>query len=183
MKYKLIVIFLVVAFAGVGFWLLSFNKNKFEARESVNLPTKVQAIDEEMSNQVTSSDGKAVLTVKSKKQEDETLYSFYIDDERLALTKLTAGKMIAPFNAWSINDKNFFLKEEVSDLTYYYLEPEGVNISERFYEKFPNYKLQEVTGWAAANLLLINATDGKNDISYWFDINNFNFTRLSNRFN
>ncbi len=182
-KYLLLILIIFSSFGFIAFFLQSQSTNKFSSVNSVKLPTKVEALDVNSSLSASSPDGKKNLTMKIQTKNDGSTYSFYIENELLFTRTLANGKMSIPYNTWSIDDKHVFLKEEVTSGTNFYLEPEGINVSEKFKEKFPDYKLQDVTGWGGENLLVINANDGKDDISFWFDITSKSFIRLSNRFN
>lgn len=147
----------------------------------VNLPTKVEAVSPTPDQTIISPDGKSSLTMKTEANGSETTYSFYTNGA-LAFTKTTSGKMSVPYNTWSIDDKHFFVREDVSGQSNFYIEPGDINLTQKFNEKFPNDKLQEATGWAAENLVVVNANNGR-DISFWFDITNETFISLATRFN
>lgn len=184
-RFKQIIIVGLVAVISLGllvFFMQRQKTNKYAG--PVDLPTKVEAVspNNETSTSVASPDGKKTLTMKSQKQGGATTYTFYIDNNLVA-TRVTSGKMSIPYNTWSVDDKHIFLKEEVNGMVNFYIEPEDINVSAKFVEKYPNYILQDMTGWAAGNLLIVNANDGKNDVSFWFDMSNSSFIPLSNRFN
>lgn len=101
-----------------------------------------------------------------------------------------------PFNTWSPDNKYLFLKEtEGGEDSYIVMTSSGnairenyqiVNVGERFYEKYAqDYKITDVTGWAAPTLLLVNTdkVDGTVGPSFWFDVSSLSFIRLSTRFN
>lgn len=180
-KYLLILIFIAGTIGTVYLFLYS-KTNKFESENFVTLPSKVEAISETTSNDIVSPDGKMRLTIKSKKQNEGTNYSFYVNGNFL-FTKFSTGNITIPFNTWSTNDKSFLIREEVGGKINFFVESDDINVTEEFYKKFQDYKLQDVTGWAAQNLLVINANDGNSDISLWFDTSTKSFIRLSNRFN
>ncbi len=192
MSYKKIiaVCLFILAGSGVVFFYLSLSPQKTQPvannytnsnGNAVKLPTKVEAM-KPVDETVISPDGKASLVMKVQIQDGMITYSFYNSDEFI-LSKTTSGKISLPFNTWSTDDKHFFIKEEINGQNNYYSEPGDINVTQKFAEKFPDYKFQEITGWADKNLLIVNANDGTNDISFWFDITSQSFIRLSGRFN
>ena len=58
-------------------------------------------------------------------------------------------------------------------------------MEELFAQKYADYKITDVTGWAAPTLLVVNTDklDGTVGPSFWFDVASLSFTRLSTRFN
>lgn len=179
-KYVFALGVLFLSITGAIFYISQ--KQKRVEFVSGNLPINAQENGPVVSNSVVSSDGKNTLVMKMAKQESQSVYTFFSNDS-LIYTRVTTGKMSIPYNAWSIDDKMFFIKEEANNQVNFYVVPGDINVGQKFREKFPDFTLQDVTGWAANNLLVVNANDGKNDISYWFDISSQSFIRLSNRFN
>lgn len=172
----------IISLGFLVFFLQRQQSSKY-ANNSVQLPTKVEAVSPEISSSsLISPDGQKTLVMKWEKQGGETTYSFY-SGSQLLLTKITSGQMLIPYNAWSVDNKHIFLKEEVNGQINFYVAPGNINVSDKFKEKFPDYTLQDMTGWAAENLLIVNANDGKNDVSFWFDLTSQTFITLSNRFN
>jgi hypothetical protein len=156
--------------------------SKFVSEDSVKLPTKVEASAPISDSSVDSPDGKKTLTMKTQVNETSKTYSFYSGTELLFSKTLMDGKMSIPLNSWSPDNKYTYVIENVGEEVQYYLLPQQLNISQLFREKNPDYKLQEITGWGGVNLLIVNANDGKNDVSMWFDVGTKGFIKLSNRF-
>lgn len=61
-----------------------------------------------------------------------------------------------------------------------YLTPASV-----FAQKYPDLKLDEITGWADGTLLILNSNKGSGDQgpSFWFDLGSKTIIQLSRRFN
>ncbi|CAN5282220.1 hypothetical protein BH10PAT1_BH10PAT1_6620 [soil metagenome] len=136
---------------------------------------------------VISPDGKATLTLRKTSNKDLVTYSF-TSSAGVSFTRSlgTENSMSIPFNTWSTDNKYFFVQEENMNQNFFIVvlpNGESININDYFTQKFPDYKLQEVTGWASPTLLIVNANTGTADVSYWFEVTSKTFTRLSNRFN
>ena len=146
------------------------------------LPTPTNEI-----NSVTSPDGKVDLTMKKTTDKDITTYTFTSSKGPFyTKTVINDEIMSIPLNTWSPDNKYFFIKD-VSGNTknYIVVSPTGEaqNLTEFFTKAYPDYILQDVTGWASPTLLIVNANTGKDDISVWFEVTTKTFTRLSDRFN
>jgi hypothetical protein len=52
-----------------------------------------------------------------------------------------------------------------------------MEISELFYAKYSEYKITDITGWAAPNLLIVNTDDVNSEEgpSFWFDVSSKTF--------
>ena len=60
----------------------------------------------------------------------------------------------------------------------------SLNIQELFVEKINGYNISDITGWAAPNLILVNAQakEGDNKVSFWFDVTSQSFIQLGTYF-
>lgn len=161
--------------------VIVFISQKTASSASVKLPGAVEAETPTFSQ--TSPDGKDVMNLKKETKSGITTFTFTSNNISFYKSLPKDFDMSIPFNTWSPNDKYAFIKETTANETNYYVLPAQVNVTEKFKEKYPSDTLQEVTGWADNTLLIVNANDGKSDISLWFDVNSGNFTRLTNRFN
>ena len=181
--FRLSLLFFVVFFGGIGVFLYTQKGQPKDINiENVKLPTVVVAEAPDASQ--ISPDGKRTLTMKVTTSGDLTTYSF-TDGDTVLFTKTVSkdSQMSIPFNTWSPDDKNFFVKETHSGVTNYYAVPGEENVADLFREKYPTATLQEITGWADRTLLVLNVNiDGK-DGSFWYDLASKSFIRLSNRFN
>jgi len=56
-------------------------------------------------------------------------------------------------------------------------------IKNLFLSKYPEFKIEDITGWAAVNLLLVNVKSQTGEkISFWFDVTSQTFIRLGTYF-
>ncbi len=139
-----------------------------------------------------SPDGKKDLIMEKQLKGDLVNYSFSVLDKEENILTFLYSKNLAkseaidiPFNTWSPDNKYIFIKEE----GVYYLwllsaeTTTPIKISELFTEKYKELSLDEITGWAAPGLLIVNAktTDGVQS-SLWFDVVNQNFIPLATTF-
>lgn len=132
-------------------------------------------------------DGTNTLTMKLETNGDMATYTFTTKDGVL-FTKTVATNVIMsiPFDTWSTDDKTVFVKEDTGSTVNWYVYPGGVNVTDFFNQKLSeNYKITEITGWAANTLLIVNTdkNSGGQGFSYWFDINSHAFIQLAERFN
>lgn len=149
-----------------------------------------------------SPDGNKTLTTKKQKMKDSVIYSFFVSDTNSTNQKLIFEKtenlsqsLIIPFNTWSPDNVYFFLKEEMKSINNYYVfyssgktfsnNNQYINIQELFTKKFSRYTIENVTGWATPNLLIINTRteNGDKGPSFWFDLPSQSFIQLATHFN
>jgi hypothetical protein len=199
--FKIVIpVFILVAIA-VGVISLSSGKSQkpeasFAASRlpKVSSPSPVPVTYHE--SKTVSPDGKMTLVMNEKKGSETSLWTFSVADDQIFKEALPVGVQLSvPLNTFSPDNKYVFLKKESSGLTsYLVLITNGKSISENsqaleftplFYEKYPDFKITEVTGWAAPNLLIINTNklDGEEGPSFWFELPAKSFIQLSNRFN
>lgn len=125
-------------------------------------------------------------TISTSPTSDQSKYTVYSTNEFDNLT--------IPYNTWSPDNKYFFLKEIAQLQSNYYVfsairgENLGgylyLSIQELFAEKVTGYTITDVTGWASPNLIIVNAQSDEsgNKVSYWFNVTNQSFIRLSSYF-
>lgn len=161
-------------------------------------PTKLEQLHEE----IKSPDGKSTLIVDHKKNPDATIkqtFFYQRGDEEIGEEVYTVDSprehlVSVPFNTLSPNGKFLFLKNNTEVPTHIVIRTDGKNIAQddkyaevetRFYEKYPEYTVTDVTGWGGYSLLVVNVDDkdGNTGPSFWFDLSNLSFIRLSTRFN
>jgi hypothetical protein len=135
-----------------------------------------------------SPDGKKTLVMKKTKAENGIKYSFSVSEKEI-FTKIVDSSVFfsIPYNTWSPDNKYIFLKEtEITSASYFVLsvstdsftqDDKTANITDLFAKKYPDLKINDVTGWGGINLVIVNA-----DYSYWFEMPSKNFIRLSTRF-
>jgi hypothetical protein len=181
--FKSLILFFIVIVSATGIYIFTQKKSTNDySEQNVKLPSVVAAQTPPPTQ--VSPDGKETLTMRTSQANGITTYSFYDGNTLLFKKDLNDGSIMSiPFNTWSVDNKYIFLRESTPMATNYYVIPGEINITDKFTEKFPTYKLQDVTGWASPTLLIVNANNGTSDISYWFDLTSQSFIRLSNRFN
>lgn len=140
--------------------------------------------------EIESPDGTAALVVKQKKQAETTTQTYLIKDKEGKVSQVfskTLGNgtvLSVPFNTFSPDNKYIFLKEIALENTRFFVLPGEVDFSTQFEQKYPMYDIADVTGWAGVTLIIINTKeeDGTTGPSFWYDVSNGSFTRLSSRF-
>ena len=193
---KRIVFIAILAVLAVGSpYLIAKYKSINYASGQVNIPTTtvVEAKPEATEATMISPDGKETLTVKKEVGETQTVNNINTTGG-LYYTKTlpNSGSLTVPFNTWSPDNKYLFLKEEGENANYLVFSSTGkpfsdgsdfLSVTEAFAKKVEGYRLSEVTGWAAPTLIVVNTTDENGEkASFWFDITNQSFIRLSSKF-
>ncbi len=145
---------------------------------------------------VNSPDGKMTLNMDTKRGSDGSVtWTFSVAGNQI-FTEILPGdaSFTIPFNTFSPDNKYIFLQKKISGaVTYPVLSTSGSSISKDgqgleivslFSEKFPDYKVTDVTGWGGINLIVFNTdkTAGGTGPSFWFEVPTKSFIRLSNRF-
>lgn len=135
---------------------------------------------------VGSPDGKFNLTMKEKKGQESTTYTFNSEKINFAKTVPTGVTMSIPFNTFSPDNKYVFLKENgLGTTSYTVIAPSGIiDVSSLFEAKYEDFVITDATGWAGPTLLVINTDkeEGGKGPSFWFDVASRSFIQLSNRF-
>lgn len=164
-------------------------------------PTQVP-VPTPQTTEILAPDGLKTLTMKKTEHKTRSDYAFSISRKTdptkkdiFSVTKDQPSVITVPFNTWSPDDSYFFINETGEGYTNYYifssegthfaLDVQYINLNDAFSKKFPDWKIQEVTGWAGPNLLLVNTLTekGESGPSLWFDIYSQSFIRLSTKFN
>jgi len=170
----------------------------------ITQPTPTPTIDPETQVQLSSQDspdGKAILTMRKQKKNEEMAYAFLTSTTTDPTQKEIFTKTVPksqtikiPFNAFSPDNHYVFLTENTGTQTNYYVfqangDPIGkdiqpINITDLFIKKLPNFTLVEATGWASETLVVLNANklDGSQGPSFWFDVPSQTFIQLSTKF-
>ncbi|MFO0703896.1 MAG: hypothetical protein U0525_04195 [Patescibacteria group bacterium] len=149
-----------------------------------------------------SPDGSKELILKKQKTEEEMKYAGTVIDKKsgdsnviLDLETTMNREIYIPYNAWSPDNLFVFLNEREGDINRFFVVSAtgknfgdgsaSIDITVKFQEKLPDYILEDVTGWAAPYLLIVNAKniDGTQGPSFWFDVSTQSFMQLWNRFN
>ena len=165
--------------------------------------TEMPVDEKETTVDVISPNEKVTLTMKGLKKADGTLkQTFFIslDAAKESVEIYThesdpSYQILIPYNTFSPDNKYIFLKIEDPERAQYIVvrtdgknikgEEKSVEITSLFYEKYEEFVITDVTGWGGYSLIVVNTNykDGKIGPSFWFDLSNFSFIQLSNRFN
>ena len=163
------------------------------------VPTIIQPVLK--NSTMDSPDGKASLILDSRQTGDDITYSVFITSVSSTERQLIFGKELdassglsIPYNTWSPDNKYFFLKVQTQALNNYYVffasgkyfndDLAYLDIQKLFEQKVKGFIITDVTGWASPALLIVNTREeaGDKKVSYWFDVTNQSFTRLSTFF-
>lgn len=171
-----------------------FRPQKQEKASSPHVPP-VAFAQPSKATEITSPDGKMVLTMKEEKGKENMTYTFTLKDEvkntqNQVYTNIvpTGVTMSIPLNTFSPDNKYVFIKESGLSDNYFVMPISGlpiINFSEMFAVKHPEYKITEATGWGGINLIVFNTEkkEGGAGPSFWFDVPSKSFIQLTNRFN
>ena len=148
-----------------------------------------------------SPDGTITLTMEKQELENLVKYTFYTGSQSEATRQFIFAKdepsnqtLQIPYNTWSPDNVYLFLKEATPQTDNYYVffsngetfsdNSNYLNVQTLFSQNISGYTITDVTGWAAPNLLIVNAreTQGENRVSFWFDVPGRSFIQLSTYF-
>lgn len=197
------VVFSVFLTASIVFW--SSRQTRIGVKEKVGSASEIPETSsiKETKVVVISPDGKYTLTMDTKEVGSDNIeQKFYISsDTMVEIVELNTddllkgGIITIPFNTFSPDNKFIFLMQTVSEKAeYFVLRTDGEKILgdkyafrliEPFNKRYPDLKVTDVTGWGGLNLIVVNTDqiEGGTGPSFWFDLSNFSFIRLSHRFN
>lgn len=208
---------ILIAIAVLGSIFYVSYKNNYKPQFNVNLKTPVAPVATEISVLKTiissqiSPDGMKKIIMRAAQNSDNTnTYNFSTADtdganEKLIFTKIlnSSGSMSIPFNAWSPDDKYFFIQENdgnnksrtdsVLDKSVFVFKATGATFAEgvafldatdSFAKANNGNNFAEATGWASETLIIINTTkqDGSKGSSYWFEVPSKAVIQLSTEF-
>ena len=195
MKNK--VIFFILIFTIISlFFLVQRNNKRSEPVNSSAAPPIITPVQIETTNVMDSPDGSLTLILEEKNGLQSLFVTTIPNGQKVQIYKKeTAGhKLEIPYNSWSPDNIYFFLKEKTPAINNYLVFQSSGNIfasdspylsvQELFRNKVPNYAIEDITGWAAPNLLLINArmiTEDKK-ASFWFEVSSQLFIQLGTYF-
>lgn len=184
MKIKISIFILVLTL--LTFFIASeLNKNKNRTFKTSAAPPVITPIETESTNSMASPDGTKTLTIEKK----DNFYTIFVssnsDGKKVQIfrkQKINSSQLEIPYNTWSPDNIYFFLKEKNASVDdYLVFQSSGelfsnnlpyLLIQEPFKINAPNFTLEEVTGWAAPNLIIVNAeqNDSGNKVSLWFEV-------------
>lgn len=194
----------IVAASSLFFVVQRNNQGQFSVASAIPailVSTEVISPKITISSQI-SPDGTKKVTMKVTQNTDNaSTYDFSTMDEngeneRLIFSKTLdfSGSMMVPFNAFSPDNKYFFIQENAGDNRSIFAfqasgEPfsdtqEYFDVTDLFKERETGNNFAEATGWASETLIIINTTkeDGKKGPSYWFEIPSKAIIQLSTEF-
>lgn len=199
--------FLLIIAAGVSLFFVMY-KNNYQPQFSLasNLPSR-QAPAEVIAPKVTlssqiSPDGTKKIILKTTENNNNTsTYDFSTADgdganKKPVFTKTldSSKSMTIPFNAWSPDNKYFFIQENSGDnKSIFVFKATGESFSDTekyldatklFNQKNTGNNFAQATGWASESLIIINTTkeDGAKGFSYWFEVSSKAIIQLSTEF-
>ena len=163
---------------------------------------EVQAVEEENLD-IPSPDGTYTLALKNGRELNGIVTQIFFITSESSATPIKIfekdsnedSRIVIPENTFSPDNKFVFLKfKDLGKTRYIVLRTDGKDIKEDtksveieslFSEAHPDFVITDVTGWGANGLIVVNTDDvnGKIGPSWWFDLSNFSFIRLSTRFN
>lgn len=182
------ILYIVVAAVLSGIFVWNNNRSSLpillENTTQVVVPLKEVTPKVETASQI-SPDGKMTLTMKVTSNNDEA-YSYEFATQETGFPKIIVykatvdSKMFSvPFNAWSPNDKYFFVyKRSSNNALVFRADGQPISVNEQFIDlgevftsKYENIAIKEVTGWADPTLVVFNKEeqDGKK-ASYWLEV-------------
>jgi len=188
------------------FVLVQRNKNMAQRVFSA-IPEEQQATVPEVTpipvqtTTMDSPDGTRTLTMKKEQTSETTVHSINVSDagnvgQTIFNKELQDTQSLSiPYNTWSPDNKYFFLKESTPSVANYYVfsasgtplseNVQYANIQDLFSQKFPDYQITDVTGWADPVLIIVNTTSNKTgqNASFWFDVTSLSFIQLGTFFN
>ena len=199
---KLLILFVVVVLGVIGIFAVKNRDQKPKnLPELLAAPIATPSPSSSNVTKIGSPDGQKTLEMLEKKDGAETTYTVSVSGEDgvanvvFSKTYDSGWSVSIPYNTFSPDNKYFFLKVNgPSTVSYIVVNSTGAVVSRdnqtieivgRFEAKETNYKITDVTGWAAPTLMVINTNknDGGLGPSFWFDLSDTSFIPLSTRFN
>lgn len=185
--FKLLLLIFIPIIA-IGFFIFFIQKSNTNSiitsdGKTAFVPLEVSAQEEETS--WLAPNGKDMLTLIKETNDSQTTYTFTTENGVFYNFTVPGTSLVSiPFNTWSVDNKHFFIKLDNNFLVING-NGEALNVNDHFTEKYTDLVIEDVTGWAANTLLLVNTKklDGSLGPSLWFDVTTFKFTQLSHRFN
>lgn len=196
MKIKISIFILVLTF--LTFFITSGLNNKKNKTLTISAaPPVVTPIEIETTNSMDSPDGTKTLTIEKR----DNFYSIFVtsnsDSKKIQIfkkEKINSSQLEIPYNTWSPDNLYFFLKEKNATIdNYLVFQSSGelffnnlpyLLIQEPFKINAPNFTIEEVTGWAAPNLIIVNTKQNDSDskVSFWYEVPSQAFIQLGTYF-
>lgn len=200
-KKALFFLAIVLILCSVCIALLQRGNREISRLPIVSLPVTPTPTSSNAVLSMDSPDGTKTLTLESQKLADLISYTLSVHTKTDGMQQLIfnsdtffSQKFIIPFNTWSPDNSYVFLKEiRPNAVNYYVFQSTGLefwdgssllSVQDLFSEQMPSYVIEDVTGWAAPNLLVVNAValDSGQKVSFWFDVPSQSFIQLGTYF-
>ena len=187
LSLKVFLLAIVIVLFGLILFLVmpqgnTVKKSNYSSVQPVPSPTTAN-------NEVHSSDGKMNLVMKKAKESNGlNSYTFFISDKSIFTKRIAnTGEMLIPQNSWSPDNKYFFLQENHSGSTdFFVLKVSGgpflnkeqyISVLPLFEKQVTKYSLSDITGWDSQTLLHVKT----NGPPFWFDVESQSFIQLATR--
>lgn len=169
--------------------------------EKVVMPVKAEPVTTEDSQ--ISSDGTRRVIVRTTGNNDSDIKSVQIltrneknGDEQAVFNNSISkdGEITAPYNAWSPDNKYFFVQQNSAQGTSIMVfkedgQPFGdgetyLDLTGIFKDRVSAFDYKEATGWASETLIIVNTSnkEGSDGPSYWFEVPSKAVIQLSSKF-
>lgn len=196
MKVKVSIFILIITLLT---FVITFeiNNKKNKTLTTSAAPPVISPIETETTNSMDSPDGTKTLTIEKR----DNFYTIFVtstsDSKKIQIfkkEKINSSQLEIPYNTWSPDNVYFFLKEKNAAIdNYLVFQSSGeqfsnnlsyLSIQEPFKVNAPNYIIEEVTGWAAPNLIIINTkqNDSASKVSFWYEVPSQAFIQLGTYF-
>jgi hypothetical protein len=151
-----------------SFVSVSWQKPLEESQKQPSPDGKVELLMQVTHNSSGTTD--YVFTSMDSNEENQT---------QVFTTSFSDGSYEIPFNSWSPDDKYFIIQKDTGEALVFTKTGKDITAAEQFLDvkeiflqkKRPDI-YNKVTGWASANLLIIQTVtaEGKKGRSYWFEV-------------
>jgi len=150
--------------------------------------------------EMESPEGSRLLTLERVESSGLPLHSVFVhtkldQTERRIMSSSTLYENLSiPFNTWSPDTVYFFLQNSTPQQNDFLVfqssgEPfsndeRALSVQQLFRGNVEGYIIEDVTGWASENLLLVNTkeADGDEKVSFWFEVPSQTFIQLGTYF-
>jgi len=202
MKVK-IILFVIIVTAITIFVFVQSNNKKSQTVFTSAAPPNISPVMTETANNMDSPDGSKSLTLEKKESSAAGLISYTLfvstkpeEQKQEIFKKEETGSqnLSIPYNTWSPDNVYVFLKEKTTTIDNYLVFQSSGNlfpnnlsylsIQELFGKNVPGFTIEDVTGWAASNLIIVNTkvNESDNKVSFWFDVPSQSFIQLGTYF-